>query len=200
MPITIEDRGQNNSLDIPEELRQQLNGRVEFRGSDSHVGLQGPATSLNLQIGIGVRCRVEIGPHCVLGQLVIHCEHDARAQIGAAVGFNGTVRLLLHEPGAITVGDFCLFAGDVDVTLSDMHGIFDEITGRRLNPAQDVALCDHVWVGARAMILKGVTIGAYSVIGAGAVVTRNVPPNCVSAGSPARVVRRGVTWRHDLNE
>jgi acetyltransferase-like isoleucine patch superfamily enzyme len=46
-----------------------------------------------------------------------------------------------------------------------------------------------VWVGAHTTILKGVTIGDRSVIGAGSVVTRDVPPDCMAAGSPARVLR-----------
>jgi maltose O-acetyltransferase len=48
---------------------------------------------------------------------------------------------------------------------------------------------DDVWIGANAIILKGVTIGARSIVGAGAVVSRDVPPDCVVAGNPARVVK-----------
>ena len=53
-------------------------------------------------------------------------------------------------------------------------------------------------VAGMAAVLKGVTIGDDAIIGAGAVVTRNVPANCVAAGNPARVVRKGVTWRPEL--
>jgi acetyltransferase-like isoleucine patch superfamily enzyme len=200
MPMWVDNHGQNNRLDMPVELCDQLEGRVEFRGSDNYVRISAPAIGAYIQIGLGDRCNVDIGPHCMLGRLTVHGERDARVQIGAAVGFNGAVRLLLHEPAAITVGDFSIFAGDVDISVSDVYGLYSQETRARLNPPADVVLGDHVLVGARAMILKGVTIGAYSVIGAGSVVTRPVPPHCVAAGNPARVVRYGVVWRDDFGE
>lgn len=57
-----------------------------------------------------------------------------------------------------------------------------------------VCLGDFVMVGSRASVLKGVTVGEGSVIGTGAVVTRDVPPHSVVAGNPARVVRKGIQW------
>lgn len=54
--------------------------------------------------------------------------------------------------------------------------------------ASPVKIEDNVWIGARATILKGVTLGFNSVIGTGAVVTKDVPPNTIVAGNPARQV------------
>ena len=56
--------------------------------------------------------------------------------------------------------------------------------------AEPVSIGDSVWIGGNTVILPGVSIGSESVIGAGAVVTRDVPPRCVAVGNPARVVRR----------
>ena len=63
------------------------------------------------------------------------------------------------------------------------------ILNERLRTAA-VEIGDFVWLGERAIVLKGVTIGAYSVIGAGSVVTRDVPPYTLAVGAPARVIRR----------
>lgn len=52
-----------------------------------------------------------------------------------------------------------------------------------------VVIEDDVWVGAHCIILKGVTIGARSVIGAGSVVTKSIPADCVAAGNPCRVIK-----------
>lgn len=53
-----------------------------------------------------------------------------------------------------------------------------------------VTIEDDVWVGANCIILKGVTIGARSVIGAGSVVTKSIPADCIAAGNPCRVIRK----------
>lgn len=52
-----------------------------------------------------------------------------------------------------------------------------------------VVIEDDVWVGAHCIILKGVTIGARSVIGAGSVVTKSIPADCVAAGNPCKVIK-----------
>ena len=114
------------------------------------------------------------------------------------MGINGLARLLAHEAALIRIGSFGLIAAEVEVSASDMHPVFDAATVTRINPAADVLIGPRVWLGQRAMVLKGVTIGQDCVVGAGAVVTRAVPAGCVVAGNPARVVRRGVRWSMDL--
>jgi acetyltransferase-like isoleucine patch superfamily enzyme len=56
--------------------------------------------------------------------------------------------------------------------------------------AKPITIGSDTWLGGGAIVLPGVTIGEHCVVGAGAVVTRDVPPYCVAAGNPARVVRR----------
>ena len=60
---------------------------------------------------------------------------------------------------------------------------------------RQIVVGDNVWIGGRAIILKGVIIGDGAVVAAGAVVTRNVPPRTIVAGVPARVIRENVSWR-----
>jgi tetrahydrodipicolinate N-succinyltransferase len=80
------------------------------------------------------------------------------------------------------------------VRADDGHPIFDVRTGLRVNPSRSITIGDHVWLGRFATVLGGVSIGEGTVIGYGSVVTRNIPNNCVAAGSPARVVRRDIAW------
>jgi acetyltransferase-like isoleucine patch superfamily enzyme len=84
----------------------------------------------------------------------------------------------------IIVGDDVAFANDVMVMDSDSHGV----EGRPHKQAP-VHIGDGCWLGARSMILPGVTLGKRVLVAAGAVVTRDVPDDCLVAGNPARVIR-----------
>jgi acetyltransferase-like isoleucine patch superfamily enzyme len=98
---------------------------------------------------------------------------------------------------SIQIGRNCLLAGGVSVRDLDGHPVDAERrrAGEPTPPAgvRPVVIEDDVWIGATAIILKGVTIGARSIVGAGAVVSRDVPPDCVVAGNPARVVKELIT-------
>jgi acetyltransferase-like isoleucine patch superfamily enzyme len=89
---------------------------------------------------------------------------------------------------SVQLGHSCMLAHGVYITDSDWHGLYDRIErDERIAP---VRLGDNVWVGDHAQILKGVTVGDNAVIGAGAVVSRDVAANTVVVGNPAREVKR----------
>ncbi len=169
-----------------------------IHGPDSRIAIGPGCQAGDLHLELGTACAVEIGQACGLGDLFVHAATQGRVTIGAGTGIGGTLRLLLHEPGEIAIGTGCLFASEIDVSISDMHSIVDAATGQRINPAASVAIEDRVWVGVRAMILKGAHIQAGSIIGACSVVSGSIAGNSVAAGAPAKVVRSGVTWRHEL--
>ena len=87
----------------------------------------------------------------------------------------------------ITIGDGVMLANGVYITDCDWHGLYDRTA--RDERVMPVHIADNVWIGDRATVLKGVTIGRNSVVAANAVVTRDVPENVVVAGNPARVVK-----------
>lgn len=89
----------------------------------------------------------------------------------------------------IRIGDRCLFGTHVICMDNDFHYEEPELRFRH-PPSRPIIVEDDVWVGARVTILKGVTIGRQSVIAAGSVVARDIPPGVVAAGVPARVMRR----------
>jgi acetyltransferase-like isoleucine patch superfamily enzyme len=105
-----------------------------------------------------------------------------RIRIGDRVFVNcGTVLLSVHE---IVIGDDVALANEVYVMDSNSHGVEGGPTVEA-----PVRIGDGTWVGARAMVLPGVTIGKRVVVAAGSVVTRDVPDDVLVAGNPARVVR-----------
>ena len=88
---------------------------------------------------------------------------------------------------SIVTGDACMIAPGVCISDADCHAIY-----ARAEPdgkTKRVVIKDNVWIGDSGIICKGVTIGNNSIIGAGAVVTKNVPPNSVFAGNPAQLVK-----------
>ncbi|MET0386539.1 MAG: acyltransferase [Polyangiales bacterium] len=85
----------------------------------------------------------------------------------------------------VEIGDSCMLAESVFITDSDWHDHYHRIYPGKRAP---VVLEDNVWVGDRATICKGVRIGQNSIIGAASVVTRDIAPNTIAVGNPARVV------------
>lgn len=91
----------------------------------------------------------------------------------------------------IKIGDDCAISHDVTILDSDFH----EIVRPGFPVSKPIIIQDHVWIGTRSTILKGVTIGTGAVIAAGAVVTKNVPPYTVVGGCPAQVIHDDIEWR-----
>src|SRR5213079_3044195 len=102
----------------------------------------------------------------------------------------------------IDIGSHCLVSWNVGIADSDFHPLepaqriidsqalapfFKDRPPRPRLKTAPVKICDNVWIGMNAVILKGVTIGENSVVAAGAVVTKSVEPNVVVAGNPATV-------------
>jgi hypothetical protein len=74
------------------------------------------------------------------------------------------------------------------ITDSDWHGIYDRSLAA-VRHQSDVVLEENVWIGDSAIVCKGVTIGKNSIVGAGSVVTSDIPANVIAAGNPAKIIR-----------
>ena len=97
----------------------------------------------------------------------------------------------------VLIGNYVIIADDV-IFITGNHRF--DIVGKRMceilnsekkiNDDQDILIQDDVWIGSRSIILKGVTIGEGSIVGAGSVVTKDVPPYTIVAGNPARPIKK----------
>jgi Acetyltransferase (isoleucine patch superfamily) len=96
----------------------------------------------------------------------------------------------LRCSNAITIGENCAISHDVTIMDSDFHDI--DYPG--FKKSKPVLIGNHVWIGSRSMILKGVTVGDGAIISAGSVVTKDVPEKCLVAGVPAKVIKENVEW------
>ena len=92
------------------------------------------------------------------------------------------------DDAEIFVGDDTMFAPNVVITTTN-HTINPELRMKRMQYVKPVHIGKNVWIGSGAVILPGVTIGDNSVIGAGSIVTKDIPANVVAVGNPCRGMR-----------
>lgn len=93
----------------------------------------------------------------------------------------------ISAASSIVIGDSCMLANGAYITDSDWHGIYDR--SLPVGRTEPVRLEKNVWIGDGAIVCKGVTIGENSIVGAGSVVTKDIPANVIAAGNPAQIVK-----------
>lgn len=100
----------------------------------------------------------------------------------------------IYAAESVSIGNHCLIAGGVIIRDYDGHPLDYQARRKHLSISADsikpVTIGNDVWVGARAVVLKGTKIGDRSIIAAEAVVTKDVPSDCIVAGNPATVVKK----------
>jgi len=125
------------------------------------------------------------GGDTVWMQPPFHCDYGSNIELGTRVFFNFNCVVL--DVCRVRIGDFTLFGPAVQI-YTPMHP-FNAEQRRREEFGRPVEIGSDVWVGGGAIILPGVHIGSRTVIGAGSVVTRDVPEGVFAAGNPCRVMR-----------
>jgi acetyltransferase-like isoleucine patch superfamily enzyme len=188
----------NKSNKIKNLSEQTTDGNLTCRGDGNYVEIEEGCSSAGMNIDVGSDCVIKIGKQCVLTCVDIYCGDRGIITIGEGSTFNFLIQIRCHEPSAIEIGAGFLCGGGVLITTSDMHSIFDIVTGKRINNARDILIGSSVWIGQAAYILKGSIIGSGSVIGAKALVSGEIPGNVIAAGVPAKVIRTGIYWKHEL--
>lgn len=113
------------------------------------------------------------------------CDYGSNIELGERVFFNFNCIVLDVCP--VKIGDFTLFGPGVQI-LTPVHPL-DASLRRQKEFGKPISVGSDVWVGGGALILAGVRIGSRSVIGAGSVVTRDIPDDVFAAGNPCRVLR-----------
>ena len=125
------------------------------------------------------------GENCVVEQ-PLFCTYGYNTTVGDNFFLNVNCKLM--DSGKITIGNNVFIAPNVCI-ITEEHAMDVEQRLAGLEYTHPVAIGDNVWICTGAIILPGVTIGANSVIGAGSVVTKDIPPNSLAVGNPCRVIR-----------
>jgi maltose O-acetyltransferase len=117
----------------------------------------------------------------------LYCDYGSQIHVGARTFINfGLVAL---DVATITIGEDVQIGPNVQL-LTPTHPLEAELRRAKWEAAKPITISDNVWLGGGVIVLAGVSIGENTVVGAGAVVTKDLPENAVAVGNPARVVRR----------
>jgi galactoside O-acetyltransferase len=145
------------------------------------------------------KCKVVVGSHSMINGDIIFERECATVQIGNNT-FIGGSKLICSKK--ITVGNDVLIAWGCTIVDHNSHAIqfslrkndaSEWMAGRKdwANVAQkEVVICDKSWIGFNSILLKGVMVGEGAIVGAGSVVTKDVPPWTIVGGNPAKVIRQ----------
>ena len=189
-------RGGNNRVAMCGVLVKNMHIDICGRGNSVTIGRGSIIRNLkiyihgdNNRISLGENCRINIG-----GELWIE-DHDVAISLGKDTSIEHAHIAATEPHRKIIIGDDCMFSRDIEVRTGDSHSIIDASSGVRINYAQDVIIGNHVWIGARALILKGTRIADNSVVATGAIVTgAHDTPGVILAGIPAKPIKVGINW------
>lgn len=146
--------------------------RIEAFGAGDEINISfGADVEINDYVHIGSACRIAIGDRVLIASRVFITDHNHGVYSERPV----EVRHLRQTDGS---------------SAADRSSDPSVPPGKRPLSMAPVTICDDVWLGEGVCVLPGVTIGAGSIVGANAVVSRDIPPASIAVGIPARVVRR----------
>lgn len=150
---------------------------------------------LRVSIGRGVTIRgrssITFKGSVNLGNFSTVTSVGGKIEIGDGFSCNERVSINADFGGLISIGKNCLIGPGV--VLRSANHIFEnpnKTIKAQGHKVENIVIGDDVWIGANAVILPGVTIGKHSVIGAGAIVTRDIPSFVVAVGVPAKIIRK----------
>lgn len=188
-----------NTINIG-NLKNLQNSSLIIKGVNNTVEIEDGCSLLGLRINIEANnsyLRIEKNVR-YSGAIFMKGKGENNVRLGEASSFGG-VNIICSEGSAFTCGDDCMFAWGIEVRTTDSHAIFDLETNERINSAEDIIIGDHVWIAAKAHLLKGSEVARGSVVGISSTVTHQfTTPNSLIVGNPARLVRSGIRWERPL--
>ena len=189
LPATLRHRSRGTALTVYRNTAVRIDGSTRIRGR-LLVGRQWDGSPFftpgHLLVVDGGHLEVT-GYFQIFTGLRVVVDKGAVLSLGSGY-INHDVRISCFS--SITIGDDVAISEDVTIRDSDNH----EVVGRQSPSTAPIVIGDHVWIGLRSTILKGVTIGSGSIVAAGSVVTKDVAPNTLVAGVPATPRRSDVHW------
>ncbi len=187
--------GRRNRIQIGKSLLNRTHIRIAGRDNEVSIGDGCRLHDLKILVA-GDSLRVEIADNCRLRGKIKAEDVGSRIEVGAGTTMENAY-LGAYEGTSIRIGENCMFSDQVGLRTGDMHSIVEKATGARLNPSRSIAIEPGVWLCREVTVLKGCTIGSGTVVGGYSVVTDSLPAGVLAVGSPAGIVRKGVSWQRE---
>ena len=167
----IREGGCGNKVLIKGEM---INSSIDVMGEGNIVMLASSASIHNTNI-------IVRGTNCV-------CDIEQDSTIG------GARIVCMGKDNKVKFGKGCMLSDNIEIWATDSHPIFDK-DSNVINESREISIGNHVWIGSRVIILKGVHIADESIVGMGSVVTKDIESHTVNAGNPCRCIKCGIqTW------
>ena len=184
-----------NKLEIVGKLRKN---KIKISGNNNilYIGKNSLLRDSNIFIK-GNNNIIYIGDDCVVNNTSIILDNEgSEIRIGNKTSI-AKVQIVSLEPYKIEIGEDCMLSYDIEIRNTDSHKIYDKNTNERINEGSSINIGNHVWLGMRAIILKGVAIGDNSIVAAGSIVTKDVKANTIVSGNPAKQIKENVYWTRE---
>lgn len=184
-----------NKLEIFGKLRKN---KIKISGNNNviYVGKNSILRDCNIFIK-GNNNTLYIGDDCVINNTSIILDNEgAEIKIGNKTSV-AKAQIVSLEPYNIEIGEDCMLSYDIEIRNTDSHKIYDKSTNKRINEGNSVKIGNHVWLGMRAVILKGVNIDDNSIVAGGSIVTKDVMSNTIVSGNPAKQIKENVYWTRE---
>lgn len=171
------------------------NAFAVLRGFGKKYKFQKSGSLLRIERGVRIwksNGEISVGDRVLLHRHVKLSAYGADQKARIVIGDRSYIgdRTEIHAGSLVEIGSGCDISWDCNILDRDYHKLNSDT--EEIKP---VKICDNVWIGCGATVLKGVTVGEGAVIAAGAVVTKDVPPRCLVGGNPARVIKENVIWK-----
>ena len=165
----------------PELLKEIMQARdIIFRLNSLHPSdIEGKNALLAQLLG-------KMGRNCNINQ-PFYCDYGSNIEIGD--NFFANFHLTILDEAKVSIGDNVFIAPNVSIYTAG-HPLDPAERNTLVEYAKPVTIGNNVWIGGSVTIIPGVAIGDNVTIGAGSVVVKDIPPDCVAAGNPCRVIRK----------
>lgn len=173
------------------------NLKIKFLGQNNFVEIYEPFFALkSVYIRCGNNCHISIGQNNEYYQAKLLMGENNSLKIGSNTTIEEASILQRNSfNNNIIIGSDCQISYEVIIRSTDGHTIYDKNSKVVRNYTKDVIIGDHVWIGARTMVLKGAQIPSNCIVGACALVNKEfTEENTVLAGIPAKIIKRDVNW------